>query len=192
MRLACLLFAALLHLAVPAYAMQVAGVDVPEQIELQGMEKPLRLNGAGIRKKLFIDIYVAALYLPELHRRAETLLRRPPPNRVLMHVVYNKISRAKMGSAWEAGFSANLTSEDYQALQARLEQFMAMFEDLERDDQVWLDYLPGEGTRVTINGEVRGSVPGADFNSALLAVWLGDEPVTESLKHALLGSVDRR
>jgi len=188
MRLACLLFAALLHLAVPAYAMQVAGVDVPEQIELQGMEKPLRLNGAGIRKKLFIDIYVAALYLPELHRRAETLLRRPPPNRVLMHVVYNNVSKAKMDSAWEAGFSANLTSEDYQRLQARLQQFMAMFKDLERDDQVWLDYLPEEGTRVSINGEMRGVIQGQDFNAALLSVWLGQEPVTRALKKALLGA----
>jgi hypothetical protein len=187
-RPACLLFASLLHLAVSAHAVQVAGVDVPEQIELHGMQKPLQLNGAGVRKKLFIDVYVAALYLPERNGRAETLLRRPPPNRVLMHVVCNKISRAKMGSACEAGFSANLASEDYQALQARLEQFMAMFEDLERDGRVWLDYLPGEGTRVSINGEVRGVVAGQDFNAALLSVWLGQEPVTSALKKALLGA----
>jgi hypothetical protein len=35
---------------------------------------------------------------------------------------------------------------------------------------VWIDYLPGKGTRVTVNGTLRGIVPGADFNRALLGL----------------------
>ncbi len=188
MRLGWLLFASLLHLAVPGHAIQVAGIHVPEQVQVQGVEKPLHLNGAGIRKKLFIKVYVAALYLPERDERAEVLLHRPPPNRVLMHVVYKEISRAKMDSAWEDGFGANLDAAAYQALRPRLEQFMSMFEDLHRDDRIWLDYVPNEGTRVSINGELRGVVAGQDFNAALLSVWLGREPVTRALKKALLGA----
>jgi len=188
MRPAYPLFASLLHLAVSAHAMQVAGVDVPEQIELHGMKKPLQLNGAAGRKKPFINVSIAALYLPERNGRAEVLLRRPPPHQIPMHVVYNKISRAKMDSAWEAGFSANLTSEDYQSLHAGLAQFMAMFDDFRRDDQVWMDYLPDECTRVSINAEMRGVILGQDFNAASLPVWLRQEPVTTALKKAPLGA----
>ena len=54
-------------------------------------------------------------------------------------------------------------------------------------DQVWLDYVPGSGTSVLVNGDVRGVIPGSDFNAALLSVWLGREPVSESLKKAMVG-----
>jgi hypothetical protein len=53
---------------------------------------------------------------------------------------------------------------------------------------VLLDYLPGIGTRVTINGVTRITIPGADFNRALLRIWLGDRPVDGRLKQALLGN----
>jgi hypothetical protein len=63
-----------------------------------------------------------------------------------------------------------------------------LFRTLREGDEVWLDHLPGKGTRVSINGQVSGWVPGQDFNAALLSVWLGPEPVTSSLKKALLSA----
>ena len=105
-----------------------------------------------------------------------------------MHFVYDEVSRDKLNAAWEDGFRANLDTARYQALAPRIEQFKAMFRTLREGDEVWLDHLPGEGTRVSINGEVQGLVPGDDFNAALLAIWLGPEPVTGSLKKALLAA----
>lgn len=43
------------------------------------------------------------------------------------------------------------------------------------------------GTRLTINGEEKGVIAGADFYSALLDIWLGDEPADDDLKDAMLG-----
>lgn len=54
-------------------------------------------------------------------------------------------------------------------------------------DIVWFDFLPDQGTRVTIIFEHKGHVLGQDFNAALLSVWLGERPVTESLKREVLG-----
>ena len=55
----------LLLINVSLAAKDLAGVNIPESVQLSGYEKPLLLNGAGIRKKLFMNIYLAALYLPE-------------------------------------------------------------------------------------------------------------------------------
>jgi hypothetical protein len=52
---------------------------------------------------------------------------------------------------------------------------------------ILLDYLPGAGTRVTIKGQVKGVIPGQDFNDALLEVWLGARPASGGLKRAMLG-----
>jgi len=41
-----------------------------------------------------------------------------------------------------------------------------------------------------MNGEVKGVIAGADFYTALLDVWLGDEPADEDLKEAMLGEDD--
>jgi Chalcone isomerase-like len=51
-----------------------------------------------------------------------------------------------------------------------------------------LDFIPGAGTRITVNGEAPGQpIPGEDFYQALLRVWLGDDPVDRKLNGALLG-----
>ena len=47
-------------------------------------------------------------------------------------------------------------------------------------------YADAATTQVRINGELKGSVVGADFNKALLKVWLGDEPANVDLKQAML------
>ena len=62
-----------------------------------------------------------------------------------------------------------------------------MFETAHEGDVILLDYVPGTGTSVTINGTKIGTIPGEDFNQALLAVWLGDKPADDGLKEGMLG-----
>ena len=59
-----ILFVAMLVIftSLEASAKKIAGVDVPQTVTIEN--KNLVLNGAGIRKKLFIKVYVGALYLP--------------------------------------------------------------------------------------------------------------------------------
>jgi hypothetical protein len=54
--------------------------------------------------------------------------------------------------------------------------------------QVQIDYVPGQGTSVSIGGTAKGTIAGADFMRALWGIWLGDKPVDGSLKDGLLGS----
>ena len=183
-----ILVAAANALAAETGGKEVAGIALPAAVKVAEIDEPLRLNGAGVRSKFFFKIYVAALYLPQPNASAERILQQLPPSRLLMHFVYDEVSKQKLDDAWEEGFRANLSEPDLSRLRDRLERFKDMFFTLHEGDEVWLDHIPGQGTRVAINGEPRGVIEGADFNRALLSVWLGPNPVTGSLKKALLAA----
>ena len=165
-------------------ARTVADVSIPEQATVGG--RTLVLNGAGVREKFFFDIYVAGLYLPRRMSDAQAILDENPPWRMLMHFVYSRVSREKLADGWREGFEENLPAERRAALEERIERFIALFPELHKGDEVVLDHLPGQGVVVTIQGRRAGRIEGDDFARALLAIWLGPQPVTSSLKKALV------
>lgn len=169
-------------------AREVAGISLPERIARDADNVELILNGAGIRKKFFFSIYLASLYLQQPTGDIAEVIDIDKPARVQMQILYSKVEKEKFVDGWNDGFSANLSPEKLQAVRERLVQFNGMFETLVEGDLISLDYIPGEGTHVTIKGVEKGVVPGGDFYQALLMVWLGDSPVSQSLKKELLGA----
>lgn len=167
-------------------AKEISGITIPEQIELAGQQLPL--NGAGIRTKFIFDIYIGALYLPEKTRDVNQAIATAGPKRVLMHFLYDEVEKEKLTDGWTDGFEDNLSDKDFEAIKSRLQAFNKLFVTVKRGDQILLDYVPGIGTQVIINTKNKGSVPGEDFNAALLKVWLGNDPVDDDLKEAMLGS----
>lgn len=59
-----LVFFTLLLIALPAYAKEIAGVMVNDTLQTED-GTTLQLNGAGVRSKLFMDIYIAQLKFPK-------------------------------------------------------------------------------------------------------------------------------
>ncbi|MGB5259613.1 MAG: chalcone isomerase family protein [Gammaproteobacteria bacterium] len=167
--------------------MDVGGIKVPDSIVLQGGDATLLLNGAGIRKKFFMNIYVGALYLPAKNPDAEAIIGDSGPASVDMHILHSEISREKITDGWEDGMQSNLGQGEMELLRPRLDQFNEMFRAVRKGDMIRIGYLPGIGTEVRINDERRGVVVGNDFFRALLRVWLGHSPVSKSLKQAMLG-----
>lgn len=171
----------------PLQARELAGVDIAQQVTISGLEKPLQLNGAGIRYKFFFKVYIGALYLSKVQSNAQEILTGDIPNRIMMHFIYDEVSKEKLVNAWREGFENNMEKAELDTLKDRLEKFNNMFSTVHAGDVVLLDYLPGKGTSVSIKGAEKGVIEGADFNRALLSVWLGEDPVTEDLKEAMLG-----
>ena len=167
-------------------AREIAGTQIPEQVQQSDPDHTLQLNGAGIRSKFIFDIYVAALYLEQPARSTEAVLAQSGANRVSMHFLYKEVSREKLIAAWDEGFANNNSGEQLESLRPRLEQFNTFFHTMKRGDTIQFDYTGAETTQVRINGEMKGSIAGADFNKALLKVWLGDKPADADLKQAML------
>ena len=174
-------------LATQGHAATVAGIQVPDTVRVTEGSPQLSLNGAGVRKKLFVKVYVGALYLEHRAGTVAEVLRQEGPKRVAMHVLYEEISGEKLTQGWEDGFSDNHSPEQMAELRERLDTFNGLFETVRKGDLILLDFVPGEGTRVTIRGQKRGTVAGKEFNDALLRVWLGERPADEGLKKSMLG-----
>lgn len=167
-------------------ALEVAGVDVPQSVTIGN--KVLVLNGAGIRKKFFIKVYVGALYLPVKRGTVEEILAEQGSKRIVMSFLYKEVSAEKLVDGWNEGFAKNNSAGEMKTLQERINQFNSMFVTVRKGDEIRLDYLPDQGTQVRINGILKGSVPGEDFARALLKIWLGPEPADANLKDAMLGN----
>jgi hypothetical protein len=166
-------------------AQEIAGVQIPEDVEVSGQK--LVLNGAGLRKKFFAKVYVAGLYLPEQTSDANRVIEMAGPKRITLQFIYDEVAARKITRGWTDGFRNNSSPEQMKALQSRLDDFNALFEDMKKGDRVVMDYVPGLGTRVEIKGKARGVIPGDDFMQALFKVWLGDKPADMGLKKGLLG-----
>ncbi len=183
-----LLFSAVL--VSTANARQLDDISLPDSVTLDGSDVALQLNGMGYRTKFIFNIYVCALYTESKVDSRDAVQALKGPKRVVMHMVYDEVSHDKMADGWQEGFEENNSDEQMARLEPRLKTFISYFPDLKAGDVVLLDYVPGTGTRVTINGDVKGVIEGADFYSALLDVWLGDEPADDDLKEAMLGLED--
>lgn len=180
-----MLFAVLFSLSLNAR--QLDDVSLPDSVTLDGTDAVLQLNGMGYRTKFVFNIYVGALYTQSKVNSRDAVQALKGPKRVVMHMVYDEVSREKMVDGWNDGFEENTSEKQLEKLQSRLKIFNSYFPDLKAGDVVLLDFIPATGTRLTINGEEKGIIEGADFYTALLDVWLGEEPADDDLKDAMLG-----
>jgi len=166
-----------------ASAIEVGGV----QFETRIANTDLKLNGAGIRYKFFFKIYAAALYVETPSTDANTVITQQGSKRLIMHIIYDEIERAKMVGSMVDGFEENLSSSEYKALKNRINSLLAEYQGVNENDVLMFDYTPNKGTTFSINGTNKVTIEGADFNQALLKIWVGDDPATSSLKTDLLG-----
>ncbi|MBE0485239.1 chalcone isomerase family protein [Marinobacter sp.] len=172
-------------LAMPAYALNVGGVDVPDTYSTMGHE--LQLNGAGTRSKWFMNLYVGGLYVPEKVNDAESVIVADEPQAITLHIISGMITSERMTEATMDGFKA-ATGGDLSRIQVEVDQFMAVFQEEIREGDVFdLVYLPDIGVQVFKNGEQRDSVGDLEFKKALFGIWLSDRPAQKDLKERMLG-----
>ncbi|PKO90847.1 MAG: hypothetical protein CVU16_09015 [Betaproteobacteria bacterium HGW-Betaproteobacteria-10] len=177
---------AALLVAPTIYAAEVAGVKIDEQIKLGN--SALVLNGAGLRSKFFIKVYVGALYVTEKSATPAALLEAGSPRRMTLRLLRDLDADSLYG-ALRDGLKENNSEAELAALKGPTDQFaelMMKIGNARSGDSIAIDFT-GDAVGVSLNGEARGKVVSKDFGRALLKVWLGDNPVDASLKKALLG-----
>ncbi len=170
------------------FAIEVAGVDFPEKIQLD--EQTLVLNGAGAKVMAAIfKVYAIALYLPEKNHTVDEILSDNVSKRLILIFMYEGKS-AQLLDATQKLLSENHSPEDFRKLDAGWKEFAAPFDtlkDIKKDDQLAFDYNPNTGIKMSMNGKEFGRVTSAGFMRALLKVWLGGRPAQIDLKDRLLG-----
>ena len=167
--------------ATPAFARDVAGVDVTDTVSAEG--KTLKLNGAGVRKKFIIKVYVGALYVEQTATAADAIIKADAVKQVRMTFLRG-VDKDKILGAYKEGFEKN--SKDKMAeLQAGLDKLGGAIKDMEKGGEMTVTYVPGQGTTIK---QPAGSVTveGKTFADALFRNWLGSDPADKGLRDDML------
>lgn len=164
--------------------MKVGDAMLPTDVTFYG--EKVSLNGAGVREKLWIDLYAAGLYLNEKSSDANSILNAEKPMAIKLHIVSKLISSQKMIDAVTEGFEKS-TNGNTAPIQKEIDSMLNFFkEDIKKNDVFDLVYLPAKGVIAYKNGEEKGIVEGKDFKKALFGIWLSNDPADSSLKEDLL------
>jgi len=162
------------------------GVTLPRTIKFEN--KTLQLNGAGSRSKMWVEVYIQALYLSQLSQNAKDIINDNTEMSIRIEITSALVSSGKLTRALNAGFekSAGTSFESFKPRMELLKGFLA--DEIKRGDVFQLTYSPVDTSIWIIkNGELKGKIPGFDFKKVFFGIWLGDKPVDEDLKNSLLG-----
>ena len=167
-----ILAAALTLAAVNAGAATVAGAKIEDTTSVGGQN--LVLNGAALRKKFVVKVYVGALYLPSKQNNAAAILAADAPRRQVMHFLYD-VDKGKMAEAWEEGLKDNTPNASAEVKTA-FKTLSTWMEDMKEGQRIVLTYAPGTGTTVEVNGKNKGTLGGKAVADAILNTWVGPKP----------------
>ena len=176
--------AVIFFIAAPnTHAVKVEGVTFAETYQVEDIE--LHLRGSSLLRYLvFIKAYVGAFYMLPQEDAQQALGRTP---RRLELEYFHAISASDFADATRQKIADNVTAATLATLSARLEQFNALYRDVQPGDRYALTSRPGSGTELSLNGTPLGLIAGDDFAAAVFAIWLGTDPIDTDFRDALLG-----
>jgi len=166
---------------------EVGGVKYDNVVTLANTK--LQLNGAGVRYK-FVKVYTAGLYLTGKAATPEAVLAATGPRR--MHIVMlREINADELGRLFTKGMEQNASREEFSKVipgVIKMGEIFAARRKLASGDYFSIDYVPGVGSSIVVNGKPASEpIKEPEFFNALMKIWLGKSPADANLKEALLG-----
>lgn len=155
-----------------AKAKVVADVDLPNTMPLGG--QALVLASCGVRDTLWIEHYVAALYL----RPGQTIVATSDPAQpkvILMHIVRGASLPEQIPEQWRAPLREELEREP-------LARVRASYAALGSGDRVLVTYRPGAGVSLAVNERVVATAPSHALIDSILKTWADGDPLSGKLQ----------
>jgi len=165
---------------------KISGNVMPNVMKVDG--EYLKMNGGGIREKMFLDLYVCVLYLQEKTSDANAIINDDKKMAIKIKIISGMVDNENFEEALREGFEKS-TGGDISGVKDRMEKMIAegFKEDIKTNDVYDLVYQPGKGCTLIKNDQELVTVKGLDFKKALFGVWFCDEPADDSLKEDMLG-----
>ena len=186
-----LCFAAALIAPALAGAIEVNGTTFPDTVRLTADGPELVLNGAGERTMMLFRIYAIGLYLPVRVKTMQDAIGIKGPKRIHMVMLRNGITSKQVHDHVIARMEDGSQPSEMAVMKVRIDELTRIIEAekvINQGGTIILDFIPGQGTVIRVNGAARGNpLPGEDFYNALLRIWLGDKAKSAKLRDQLLG-----
>ena len=164
---------------------KIAGVTVEESFKTES--QTLVLNGAGIRSKMFIKLYVGMLYLEEKSNDSEAIMNSDKDMVLRLEIVSGMITSEKMLASTKKGFE-KATGGKTDQIKDEIAAFNVCFsEKIEKGDVFDMVYTKGANVTVYKNNSIKGTISGMAFKRAMFGIWLSDKPADKKLKKSMLG-----
>ncbi len=185
-RLATILL--LLFAICPALAQEI--VEPKTGVKFAAKDQDTSLLGVGLRTKtmLKVKVYAIGLYVadsaltdslkgkaasPELYRE---LVAGDFPKKVVM-----KFLRDVSTSQLRDAFRESLGNAG-----PRTQEWINYFEGIRSGQEITISWVPGTGLQTKVAGADKPVINDKAFASFVFAIWLGDKPVQDDLKKALV------
>jgi len=170
----------------PFYAQEeIAGIRPAKTIVVGNSN--LNLNGAGVRTKYFMDMYVGALYLKTKSNDQKEIINTNESMAITLDIVSSFITSKKMIDAVNEGFQ-NSTNGNTAPFKTEIETFKDFFKaEINKGDHFLIAYEKGVGIVVTKNGNKMPPIKGFEFKKALFGIWFCDKPADKDLMIGMLG-----
>ncbi len=165
----------------------VEGVHFPDSV--QSGEQGLVLNGTALRTKWGFNVYAAGLYVTERTQDEDVIMKKDRGCKRVQIAMLREVSADKFNSSIEESIEGNLSDTERRLFDGELKAFLKCFShgaSLKKSSVVNIDYVPEQGTVVSVDGHVHKLIPGNEFYHVLLRLWIGN-PTQESMKPGLLG-----
>ncbi|TVP52622.1 MAG: hypothetical protein EA345_00540 [Halomonas sp.] len=142
------------------------------------------LIGSGVFRYMIWTAYAGAYY--QLEGEADPQPLGDIPRRLEL-AYFHAIDASDFAEATEKTLKDSLTLYEFNQIEAPLERLNQAYRDVVPGDRYLLSWN-GEQLRLALNGETVFEDDDSDFASAIFGIWLGERPLGERFRDALLGT----
>jgi hypothetical protein len=155
-------------------------------------DRDLVLNGSALRSVWGFRVYEVGLFLGERNGDAAAIMDRDrTPKRVRMNML-RSVEKEKFVATVRENIDQNLSAAEKETFATELAEYIGHLEkggDIKPGRVITIDFVPGQGTLLGLDGKHVGTIPGDDFYHLMLRLWIG-QPLQASIKDGLLGRPD--
>ena len=173
-RLVCALLIASPLSALAAQAGPPASLDLDGGVTVPLAAKARRAHLLGS-----VEFYAVSIYTNGSIRDAASLSSTDTPKAVRIDVNYSQDLHSSITFDWQRELIPGLETP-------AITQLRRIFAPLRNGDVVQVDYTPTKGTTIRVNKDVAVTRGSHDLMLAFVDHWIGQRPLSEEMKQALL------
>jgi hypothetical protein len=177
-------FLAVLAVLALAFALPAAGFAPSPPVLKEDGASFVRVGQTTFRWKSILKVYDIALHLGTGQKAPRALADVPMRLELVYHRAFTSNEIIKSGDAL---MRRNLDPATFDKLAPRLAELNRAYVGVKPGDAYALTYVPGRGTTLRLNGNALATIPGYDFADSYFRIWLGDDPISGTIRDELLG-----
>lgn len=162
----------------------------PASAEVGGQS--LVLNGKATRTVWGFPVYHVGLFLEKPSADGESIMSTDRGAKRIHMSMLRSVEKKDFVATVRENIDQNLTPAEKETFAAELDAYLGHLEkggDIEPGRVITIDYLPGKGTVLALDGRQVGTIAGHEFYHVMLRLWIG-RPLQASIKQGLLGRGD--